>query len=114
MSEHENEEMEVKRLKASVLRRHNWNVVHVCNGAMKAIRLQLQSKFEYCELTEDRSEMYLVFRFIRRRPDETTKSATFTVLKDMIQDGIRQDGIMSEQRLKAALWDTLGRLRGMV
>ena len=113
MSEHEDEEMEVKRLKASVLRRHSWNVVHVCNGAMKAIRLQLQSKFEDCELTEDRSEMYLVFRFIRRRPDEPTKSAAFTVLKDMIQDGIRQDGIMSEQQLKTALWRTLGKLRGI-
>ena len=113
MIEHENEEMEVRRLKASVLRRHNWNVVHVCNGAMKAIRSQLQSKFEDCELTEDASERYLVFKFIRRYPDEPTKFAAFTVLKDIIQDGIRQDGSMSEQQLKTALWRTLGQLRGL-
>jgi hypothetical protein len=52
---------------------------------------------------------YFVFSFTVRDRDGVREIASLTVLGEMIEDGI-----ISERELHAALWQELGRIRGMV
>ena len=107
MSDHEDLK-EIKRLKTELSRRHSVDAVHFCEKARTAILWHLNPKAEHCTLAEGEIERCFVFRFAKW-DGVFWKYETFSVRKEMIEDGI-----MSEQRLKAALWDSLGRLRGMV
>ena len=79
----------------------------ICYGAAHAIRNFLRPR-ESCDLSKDASGLYFVFRFTMRDRDGVQEIGRFTVLSAMIEDGI-----ISEQRLHAALWQELGRIRGM-
>ena len=83
------------------------NAESVCEQARTAIRYHLTQTNENCTLNQDESGRYFVYRFSKWAAWEW-KHETYSVRKEMIEDGI-----ISEQRLKAALWNTLGRLRGM-
>jgi hypothetical protein len=89
-----------------------FNAEQICNVARHMIRQFLNYR-ESCELSRDESEAYFVFRFTRLPSrfgiNETKETGRFTVLGAMIEDGI-----MSERQLNAALWHTLGQIRGMV
>jgi hypothetical protein len=52
---------------------------------------------------------YFVFSFTVRDRDGVRETGRFTVLGALIEDGI-----ISEQSLHAALWQELGKTRGMV
>ena len=80
----------------------------ICYGAAHRIRGFLYPR-ESCDLSRDESGGYFVFRFTMRDRDGVQEIGRFTVLGAMIEDGI-----ISEQRLHAALWHTLGQIRGMV
>jgi hypothetical protein len=79
----------------------------ICYGAWHSIRRFLRPR-ESCDLSKDESGGYFVFRFTMRDRDGLQEIGRFTVLGAMIEDGI-----ISEQRLHAALWQELGRIRGM-
>ena len=107
MGDHEDLK-EIKRLKAELSKQHRIDASRVCERARTAIRWHLIPSTEHCALAENEIEWCFVFRFAKW-DGVAWKHETFSVRKEMIEDGI-----MSEQRLKAALWDALGRLRGMV
>jgi hypothetical protein len=81
----------------------------ICNVAAHRISGHLYPSCERCDLSKDESKAYFVFRFMMRDAGGVQEIGRFTVLAAMIEDGI-----MSEQRLHAALWHTLGQIRGMV
>ena len=83
------------------------NAESVCERARTAIRYQLVPGNENCTSGLDEYGMDFVFRFSKWTGNEWNRE-TFSVCREMIEDGI-----MSEQRLKSALWHTLGKLRGM-
>ena len=83
------------------------NAESVCERARTAIRYHILTN-ENCTWGLDEYGMDFVFRFSKWTGNEWNRE-TFSVCREMIEDGI-----MSEQRLKAALWHTLGKLRGMV
>jgi hypothetical protein len=62
--------------------------------------------------SKDEGGQYFVFRFTKCDPSYPLwgrqEIGRFTVLSAMIEDGI-----ISEQQLHAALWHTLGQIRGM-
>ena len=86
-----------------------FNAEQICYRAKEKIRNLLRAFVEDCELSKDESKAYFVFRFTIRDYYGVEEIGRFTVLGAMIEDGI-----MSEQRLWAALWQELGRIRGMV
>jgi hypothetical protein len=63
---------------------------------------------ESFDLSKDESGGYFVFRFLMRDADGVQEIGRFYVLGAAIEDGI-----ISEQRLHAALWQQLGKIRGM-
>jgi hypothetical protein len=84
------------------------NAERICFVAAQRIRIFLHPR-ESCELNKDESKAYFVFRFIMRDRNGDQEIGRFTVLGALIEDGI-----VSEQSLLAALWQELGRIRGMV
>ena len=109
MSEHENDLAEIKRLKAELTRLHRVDALVFCNQARDAIRLHLIPHVESCNLSEGEHERAFVFKFTLFQPCVEFNQETLSVSM-----GIIEDGIMSQQKLRAMLWHTLGRLRGMV
>ena len=90
----------------------NLNAEQICYRAIGKILNFLDPSIENCELIKDRSGKYFVFRFTKCDNSYlcgVQESGRFTVLGAIIEDGM-----MSEQRLHAALWHTLGKIRGMV
>ena len=106
MSEHEDLK-EIKWLKSELSRQRGFDATHVCEKARTAILWHLNPSTEHCALSENEIQGCFVFRFAKW-DGVFWKYETFSVSKEMVEDGI-----MPEQRLKAALWDALGRLRGM-
>ena len=84
------------------------NAEQICINASHRISIFLKPG-ENCVLIKDESMAYFVFSFTVRDRDSVSEIASLSVLGAMIEDGI-----MSEQRLHAALWHTLGQIRGMV
>jgi len=84
------------------------NAEQICIGAAHRISRFLHPA-ESFDLSKDESKAYFVFRFTMRDYDEVLEIGRFAVLGEMIEDGI-----ISEQQLHAALWQELGRIRGMV
>ena len=84
------------------------NAEHICYRAKEKIRNLLRTFTEDCELGKDESKAYFVFRFTIRDFYGVEEIGRFSVLGAMIEDGI-----ISEQQLYAALWHTLGQIRGM-
>jgi hypothetical protein len=85
------------------------NAEQICYRAKGKILNFLRTFAEDCELSKDESKAYFVFRFTIRDFYGVEEIGRFTVLGAAIEDGI-----ISEQRLHAALWHTLGQIRGMV
>ena len=85
-----------------------FNAEQICLGAAHRMRSFLRY-LERCDLSRDESGSYFVFRFTIRDYYGAEEIGRFAVLGAMIEDGV-----MSEQRLHAALWQELGRIRGMV
>jgi hypothetical protein len=85
-----------------------FNAEQICINASHRISFFLYPS-EGFDLSKDESKAYFVFRFIDRDADGVCEIGRLSVLGAMIEDGI-----MSEQRLHAALWQELGRIRGMV
>jgi hypothetical protein len=81
----------------------------ICYEAKQKIRNFLQPFVEHCELIKDEGGQYFVFKFTVRDRDGVRETGRFTVLGALIEDGI-----ISEQSLHAALWQELGKTRGMV
>jgi hypothetical protein len=84
----------------------------ICYRAKWKIQVFLGPFIEDCEVSKDEGGQYFVFRFTKwdiSYPRGVREIGRFAVLGAMIEDGI-----MSEQRLHAALWHTLGQIRGMV
>ena len=109
MSEHENDLAEIKRLKAELTRRHRVDALVFCNQARGAICLHLIPHVESCNLSVDEHGTCFAFKFTLFEPCVEFKRETFSVSREIIEDGI-----MSQQKLREMLWHTLGRLRGMV
>jgi hypothetical protein len=84
------------------------NAEQICCGAAHLIR-QFLRPGESCDLLKDESMAYFVFSFTVRDRDGVREIASLSVLGAMIEDGV-----MPERRLWAALWHTLGQIRGMV
>jgi hypothetical protein len=89
-------------------KRTRFNAEQICINASHRISLFLYPS-ESFELNKDESGGYFVFRFLVRESDGIYETGRFTVLGALIEDGI-----VSEQSLHAALWQELGRIRGMV
>jgi hypothetical protein len=84
------------------------NAEHICYSAAHRISGFLHLA-ESCDLGKDESKAYFVFRFTIRDYYGVEEIGRFTILGAMIEDGI-----ISEKSLHAALWHTLGQIRGMV
>jgi hypothetical protein len=84
------------------------NAEQICFSGAQRIRGFLYHD-ESCYLSKDASGLYFVFEFTMRDRDGVREIGRFSVLGALIEDGI-----VSEQSLHAALWQELGRLRGMV
>ncbi len=83
----------------------------ICYRAKGKIKKFLQRHVEHCELTKEEEGQYFVFKFTKwdiSYPRGVQEIGRFTVLGAMIEDGI-----ISERELHAALWQELGRIRGM-
>jgi hypothetical protein len=85
-----------------------FNAEQICINASHRVSVFLYPA-ESFDLSKDESKAYFVFRFMMRDRDGVQEIGRFTVLGAMIEDGI-----ISEQSLHAALWQELGRIRGMV
>ena len=85
------------------------NAEQICLGASHEISNFLRFPFEKCHLSKDESKAYFVFLFTIRDYYGVEEIGRFTVLGAMIEDSI-----MSKRQLNAALWHTLGQIRGMV
>jgi len=81
----------------------------ICLDAAHRISRFLYPACEGFDLSKDESKRYFVFRFMMRDRDGVQEIGRFTVLGAMIEDGF-----ISERQLHAALWHTLGQIRGMV
>lgn len=79
-----------------------------CYIALRKIRRHIARRVETCELSEAEYSRHFVFTFTRIEVDGVEKTETFSVRREMIEDGFA-----SEMFLSRALWHTLGRLRGM-
>ena len=108
MSEHQNDLAEIKRLKAELTKRHRVDALVFCNQARGAICLHLIPHVESCNLSEDEHGACFVFKFTLFEPRVKFTQETLSVSREIIEDGI-----VSQQELRAMLWRTLGRLRGM-
>jgi hypothetical protein len=108
MSEHENDLAEIKRLKAELTRLHRVDALVFCNQARGAICSHLIPHVESCNLSEDEHGTCFVFKFTLFAPRVEFNRETLSVSREIIEDGI-----MSQQELRAMLWHTLGKLRGM-
>jgi hypothetical protein len=84
------------------------NAEQICLNASHRISFFLYPA-ESFDLSKDESKTYFVFRFMVREADDIYETGRFTVLGAAIEDGI-----ISEQSLHAALWQELGRIRGML
>jgi len=84
------------------------NAERICLNASNRISTFLRPG-ESCILLKDESMAYFVFSFTVRDRDGFREIGSLSVLGAMIEDGI-----MSEQRLHAHLWQELGQIRGMV
>ena len=85
-----------------------FNAERICNQARDAIRLHLIPHVESCNLSENEHGACFVFKFTLFTPFVEFKQETLSVTREIIEDGI-----LSQQELRAMLWRTLGRLRGM-
>jgi hypothetical protein len=85
-----------------------FNAEQICLNASNRISIFLKPG-ESCCLLKDESMAYFVFSFTVRDRDGVRETGRFTVLGALIEDGI-----ISEQSLHAALWQELGKTRGMV
>jgi len=85
-----------------------FNAEQICLNASHRISFFLYPS-ESFDLSKDESKAYFVFRFLVSENDGIYETGRFTVLGALIEDGI-----ISEQSLHAALWQELGRIRGMV
>jgi hypothetical protein len=85
-----------------------FNAEQICLNASNRISIFLRPG-ESCDLLKDQSMAYFVFSFTVRDRDGVREIASLSVLGAMIEDGI-----ISERSLHAALWQELGRIRGMV
>ena len=88
------------------------NAEQICYRAKGKILNCLQPLIEHCELIKDEGGQYFVFKFTKwniDHPQGLLETGRFAALGAMIEDGI-----ISEQQLHAALWHTLGQIRGMV
>jgi hypothetical protein len=85
-----------------------FNAEQICLNASNRISIFLRPG-ESCDLLKDESMAYFVFSFTVRDRDGVREIASLSVLGAMIEDGI-----ISERSLHAALWQELGRIRGMV
>ncbi len=89
-----------------------FNAERICDRARGKIRNFLQSFVEDCEVSKDEGGRYFVFKFTTwdiGRARGVREIGRFAVLGALIEDGI-----VSEQSLLAALWQELGRIRGML
>ena len=84
------------------------NAEQICHWAIDSITRYMVPAYDACTLSQDESGGYFVFEFTRNRFGEK-KSERFTVLAELIEDGI-----ISQRELLAGLWHTLGRIEGMV
>jgi hypothetical protein len=84
------------------------NADQICLNASNRISVFLRPG-ESCVVIKDESMAYFVFSFAVRYRDGVREIASLSVLGAMIEDGV-----MPERRLHAALWQELGRIRGMV
>jgi hypothetical protein len=88
------------------------NAEQICYRAKGKILNFLHSPVEHCDVIKCKGGQYFVLRFTKwdvSYPEGAREIGRFTVLGAMLEDGV-----MSEQRLHAALWQELGRIRGMV
>jgi hypothetical protein len=84
------------------------NAEQICLNASHRISFFLYPA-ESFDLSKDESGGYFVFRFLVRENDGVYETGKLSVLGALIEDGI-----ISEQSLHAALWQELGKTRGMV
>jgi hypothetical protein len=84
------------------------NAEQICLNASNRISIFLRPG-ESCILIKDESMAYFVFSFMVREADGVREIASLSVLGALIEDGI-----ISERSLHAALWQELGRIRGML
>jgi len=88
------------------------NAEQICYRAKGKILKCLEPLIEHCELLiKDEGRRYFVFQFTKWDTNTyvVQEVGRFTVLAAMVEDGT-----MSEQRLHTALWQELGRIRGVV
>ena len=85
-----------------------FNAEQICLNASNRISVFLRPG-ESCVVIKDESMAYFVFSFAVREADGVREIASLSVLGALIEVGI-----VSEQSLHAALWQELGRIRGMV
>ena len=90
-----------------------FNAEQICYRAKGKILNYLEPVIEHCELIKVEGGQYFAFKFTKWDPSYPLwgrkEIGRFTVLGAMIEDGI-----ISEQQLHAALWHTLGQIRGML
>jgi len=89
-----------------------FNAEQICYRAKGKILKCLKPLIEHCEVIKCEGGQYFVFKFTKwdvSYPEGAREIGRFTVLGALIEDGI-----VSEQSLHAALWQELGRIRGMV
>ena len=87
------------------------NAERICDRARGKIRNFHEPFVEDCEVSKDEGGQYFVFKFTTwdiGYPRGVREIGRFAVLGAMIEDGV-----MPERRLWAALWHTLGQIRGM-
>jgi hypothetical protein len=84
-----------------------FNAEQICDQAILEITRHMVPASDTCTVIRDESGAYFVFELTNNCFGEK-KSERLTVLAAMIEDGI-----ISNQQLLAALWHTLGKLRGM-
>lgn len=89
--------------------RRKVDAAQFCRHALRRIRRHIARQVETCELGEAEYGRCFRFSFTRIEVDGVEKTETFSVRREMIEDGFA-----SEMFLSRALWHTLGRLRGMV
>jgi hypothetical protein len=84
----------------------------ICYRAKGKIGNFLKPHIEGCELKKDEGGQYFVFRFTKW--DVYSSRGLLEIGRFTVLGAAIEDGIMSERQLHAALWHTLGQIRGMV
>ena len=83
----------------------------ICDRARGKIRNFLQPFVEDCEVSKDEGGQYFVFKFTKW--DIGAFRGVQEIGRFYVLGAAIEDGIISEQRLHAALWQQLGKIRGM-